>query len=180
MDVLNASNTSIAKVVLLYYLLSVSPYTSNLVGKQFQRFIEDNRMAQHSIAFFTLFVLISLESDYSGTQLNMIDVCWYALIGYVWFIFTTKLDMHWNAIVLIMLSALYIVDRNMRLQELDAKSDPNMSNDSKLKIINRNNKYRTIGIASLFVATAVGTVLYSNKKVGQYGGSYDMFAYFFN
>lgn len=175
---MDISNTTIAKVILLYYLLSVSPFTTNLVSKQLQRFIEDNRIAQHVVAFLILFILIGLESD-SNTQLSTIDLLTYTSIGYIWFVFTTKMDIHWNIIVLMMLIGLYVVDRNMRLDESTIKSDPNVSIYLKQKTISKNNKIRTIGIASLAIATGIGTLLYSNKKVGQYGGSYDVFDYFF-
>lgn len=173
-----SNKTSVAKVVLLFYLISVGGYTKNLMGKQLRRFIEDSRIMQHFIAFITLYVLISFESDFSGgPALTVLNTLTYAIIGYTWFIFTTKLDIHWNIMLLILLIGSYLIDRSMRVQETEALSDPNLNEAQKLEIKKTNDAYRTYMVCSLIMLTIVGTVLYSHKKSEQYGGGYDLFTY---
>lgn len=171
--------TSVAKVVLLFYLISANSYNKNLFGKQMQRFIEDNRLAQHVIAFITLFVLISFESDIFGSSpdLSTLDALIYTIIGYIWFVFSTKLDVHWNIIFLILLVGAYISDRNMRVQEDEAHKDPSLTTEQVRAIIEQNNAWRTLSTALIIVITIIGTVLYSDRKSEQYGGGYDIFTY---
>jgi hypothetical protein len=174
--------TSIAKVILLFYLFTASGYCKNLIGKPLKRFIEDNRIVQHFIGFLVIFVLLSMEGDLFGTgpALSIRDALIYSIIGYTWFIFSSKLDAHWNVILILILVGIFVLDTHFRSQERDARNDMNLTNEQKLEIMKRNNLYRTWLTASAILATIAGTLLYSNRKVEQYGGSYDIFTYLLN
>lgn len=171
--------SSMAKILLLFYLIIVKSYNKHLLGKQLQRFIEDNRLVQHAIGFLTLFVLISFESDVSGTSPNLSipEALMYAIVGYMWFLFSSKLDLHWNLIFIVLLIGAYFVDHNMRIHEDEVRRDPSLTKKQVYDIVTRNNAWRATIAAMIVVVTIIGTVLYSDRKSEQYGGGYDVFTY---
>lgn len=173
------NKTSIAKVLLLFYVL-ISGSPNNLMGKQLKKFIEDSRIAQHFIAFLTLFVLlISFEHNLfdPDNTLTITDALIYTVIGYTWFILSTKLDAQWNIMLILILIGIYVMDTYFRNQEKEANLDPNLTDIQKLKIIKSNNAYRTYATSFAILVTILGTILYSDRKAEQYGGSYDIFSY---
>ena len=177
-DTLN--KTSIARVLLLFYVLMGSGSAYNLLGSPLRRFVEDNRIAQHFIAFLLLFTLIiTFESELfdSSYSLSITDTLIYAVIGYTWFIFSTKLDLQWNIILIVILVGLFVMDVHFKNQEKLAKLDPNLTNEQKLNITKSNNLYRTYMTCFAILITILGTVLYSDRKAEQHGGSYDIFTY---
>jgi hypothetical protein len=171
--------TSIAKVVLIFYLFAMQDYCNNLIGKPLKRFIEDNRIFQHFIGFLVIFVLLSWESDLFGTgpALSVRDALIYSIIGYTWVIFSSKLDAHWNIILLGVLVAVFVLDNHFRRTENEARDDPNLTDKQRMEIIKANNLYRTWLTASAILVTIAGTLLYSDRKSEQYGGSYDVLTY---
>ena len=95
-DNLTGPNTSMVKVLLIFYLLITTNFTDNLVSKQLKTFFEDNRLGQHVIAIIALLVLITSVGGVVDNRKAIV----YTLVGYTWFIFTTKLDIHWNMIII--------------------------------------------------------------------------------
>lgn len=171
--------TSIAKVVLIFYLFAMQDYCNDLIGRPLRRFIEDNRIFQHFIGFLVIFVLLSWEGDLFGTgpTLSVRDALIYSVIGYTWVIFSSKLDAHWNIILLGVLIGVFVLDNHFRSQEDEARKDPSLTDKQRIEIIKRNNLYRTWLTASAIIITIVGTLLYSDRKSEQYGGSYDVLTY---
>ena len=110
--------TSIAKVVLIFYLFAMQDYCNDLIGRPLRRFIEDNRIFQHFIGFLVIFVLLSWEGDLFGTgpTLSVRDALIYSVIGYTWVIFSSKLDAHWNIILLGVLIGVFVLDNHFRSQ----------------------------------------------------------------
>src|SRR5579872_4178034 len=128
---INSSSTSLAKVLLIFYLFIASSSTDNLMSKQMREYINSNKYMQHIIGFLTMIVLITLVGGVVDTRAAI----FYALIGYVWFIFSTKLDIHWNIIILSLLFVGYMYENSMNVREADIKSDKNLTDDQKLYMI---------------------------------------------
>ena len=171
---INLNNMSLNKVLFIFYLLMMT--TSNkLISKQMRDYINDNRYIQHILGFLTLIVLITLIG---GIEIRSAII--YALIGYVWFIFSTKLDIHWNIIIIILLFVGYIFENNINLQEQNIKTDNNLTNELKEQLIKDNITKKTLLFGSVILVTIFGTLLYSKKKHVQYGGGYDIFTYMLN
>jgi len=105
------------------------------------------------------------------------DALIYSVIGYTWVIFSSKLDAHWNIILLALLVGIFILDSHFRREENMARTDPNLTDKQRMDIIKTNNTYRTWLTASAILVTIFGTLLYSNRKSEQYGGSYDVLTY---
>lgn len=170
---LNSENQSLVKIMMIFYVLVASSATDNLLSKQIKEFVNDSRYMQHILGFLTMIILVTLVG---GTVDNK-SAIFYALIGYIWFIFSTKLDIHWNIIILILLFIGYMIENNMHAKELSIKSDKMLSDEQKQNLIKEDIRYRNWVIGGIFMVTIVGTLFYSQKKHEQYGGGYDVFAY---
>lgn len=170
---INSSQTSIAKVLLVFYLIVASNYTDNLIAKQLKDFLDNNRLAQHVIGFLTMIVLVTLVGGVVDTRSAIV----YSLIGYVWFIFSTKLDIHWNVVIITLLFVGYMYENSLGVRERQILDDPNLTAKHKREAIDKNNRYKTWIVGSVILVTIIGTIMYSHKKHGQYGGGYDAFTY---
>ena len=171
---INLNNTSLAKILLIFYLIALNSNT--LISKQMHNYINDNRYVQHILSFMTMYVLITVVCGNIDTR----SAIAYALIGYIWFIFTTKIDIHWNIIIIILLFVGYMFENSIHIDENNIKTDKLISNEHKQKIINENIHKKNLLVGGIIMVTIIGTLLYSNKKHAQYGGSYDIFTYILN
>jgi hypothetical protein len=170
------NNVDLIKILLLFYVLTASNYTDKLLSKQMKEYINDNRLVQHVIGFSTIMVLITLVNNNIDTLHTII----YAMIGYTWFIFSTKLDIHWNIIVLLLLFIGYMYENSCNIKEREIMLDPNITDEQKTNIIQKQNKYKLWILLGIIIITAVGTFMYSYRKQIQYGGNYDIFTYTLN
>jgi hypothetical protein len=169
----NANQTSIAKVLFIFYVLIASNYTDNLMAKQMKQYINDNKTVQHIIGFFTMVILVTLVGGVVDTRSAIV----YALIGYTWFVFSTKLDIHWNIMILVLLFIGYMYENSMGVREKEIVSDPNLTEEQKKETIQQYNDYKTWIVVGVVGVTIIGTLFYSHKKYEQYGAGYDIFAY---
>lgn len=174
------SKTSIAKIVLIFYLFAMLGQSNNLIGKPLRRFIDDNRIFQHFIGFLVIFVLLSWDGGLFGNgSLSIRDALIYSIISYTWIIFSSKFDAHWSLILLGVLLGIFVLDSHFKRLEDDARNDQNLNDDQRLEIMHQNNLFRTWLTSIAILITIVGTVLYSDRKHEQYGGSYDVLTYLF-
>lgn len=170
------NQNSLLRALLLFYVLIASNFTGGLFSKQLRTFFEENRMAQHLIGFTMMLVIIMLIGGINNTYRAVI----YSLIGYIWFILTTKLDVHWNVIIILLLLFGFLYESKLNEKERNIMSDSNLTEEEKQKIINNNFQYRMYFILAALLTTIIGSLLYLNKKVGQYGGGkFDLITYLF-
>jgi len=166
--------TNLVKVLLLFYLITASNCTENLLSKQTQQIINDNRYVQHLLGFMTLFVLITLIDDQIDTRTALI----YTVIGYVLFVFSTKIDIHYSFVIVMLLFIAYMYDNSSKIRTNEIKNDDSIPDEMK-DILLKNSAYIDSTILWIIIGIViVGTFFYSQKKQEQYGGGYDVFTYF--
>jgi hypothetical protein len=171
---LSQSNISLSKALLVFYVIIGSQFTGNLLGKQLRTFVEENRIAQHVIGFILMAVLINIIG-----QVNEVDkIFLYSVVGYIWFVLTTKLDIQWNIIIIMLLLVGFVYDNIVAQKERDAQKDSVLTAEEKTNIMVRHHSIRTYMVISIFVVTLIGTALYINKKGLQYGNGFDTTTFF--
>lgn len=187
-NILSDSNgVSLIKGLLLYYLLALNT-TSPLLSKQMKQFINDNRLFKHFIGFITVLILISVMStpfykngiisdDGTKDVLNNAQMIMYTFLVYTWFILSTKIDIHWNIIILLCLLGAYLYENIVVKKNMTTNYDKILSHEEKNKIIKQNSKYHKYIFGGLIGVTITGLCLYSHKKEGQYGGGYNMLTF---
>ena len=159
-------NISLTQALLVFYIIIASNFTDGLFSKQIRTYFNENRVAQHLIAFIMLLVIIIL---FSG-QIQLDNAIFLTIIGYSWFILSQKMDGHFIVIIILLLLFGFIID--MKLSESDkvTLADPNLTEQQKQEIINTHYNYRVYYLLLIFAVTIIGVALYMNKKVVQYGG----------
>ena len=174
-DPSNTKSISLVTLLLLFYVLITLGDAENLISKQTKELIRSNRYIQHVLGFMTLFVLITLIVDDIDTR----SAVAYAMLGYIFFIFTTKLDAHWNIIILILLFIGYGLEHSFKTRTKEIGSDNNISLDDKTKLCAEITQYKNWIVGTVLIVTLIGTTCYSQKKIEQYGGGYDALVYIF-
>lgn len=164
-------NLPITKILLMFYLLIGNSLLQPLLSKQWITTVKNDRIIQHLIGFTTMLTLAILISNESEDYVNII-MC--SIIGYIWFIFSTKMDIHFNMMIIVLLIASYLYDNSLKTQNKKILSDKILTDDQKQDIIINNNiksKCVMFGMMALIVG---GMIMYSNKKEGQYGGGFSL------
>jgi hypothetical protein len=168
-------NVNILHSLLLFYLLIASNLCVNIFSKQIRQFINENRYAQHFLGWTILLVIIILTDNTNNISISIL----YSLIAYYWILCTTKLDLQWNMIILILLVMGFFYERNCFLKEQSLSKDNILSNDEKTDILKKQFKNKIKIIIVILIVTVIGTILYLDKKIVQYGGSFDIDKFIF-
>lgn len=163
---------SLIKLLVLFNVIIMSGYTDSIVSKQLRTFVTENRLAQHIIAIITMAILIT-----TSVTDDIQTVIVYTIIGYVLFLLTTKLDLHWNIAILIILFFGYMFEMNRTSRQERINNDKNLSPEKKQKLINKYGKINMIFLISVIGLTVAGTIFYTHKKIAQYGSDYDIVKY---
>jgi hypothetical protein len=171
---LSSTNISLSRALLIFYIIIASQFTTGLMGKQMRNFLEESRIAQHLVGFILMLVLVMM----AGNVTEVGKAVLYSIIGYVWFIFTTKLDIQWNLIIIIMLFVGFVYETNMIKKEQDIQKDHILTSSEKDKIIETNSHVKTYMVGGILLVTIIGTLLYANKKQEQYGGGFSTLNFF--
>ena len=161
---LNTSGITLTKALLFFYIIIASNFTKNLYSGQMREFFDNSRYAQHLIGFVTMLVIIINV----GGVTEILPALIYSLIGYVWFIFTTKLDLKWNLIIFGLIVVGYLYESKMLGKEIESENDQALFDIDKNKIKKKNNKMKKLIAGSIIAVTFIGTLFYFNKKQGQY------------
>lgn len=167
--------SSLSTTIMMFYLLMATSYSRPIVGKQFKEYLQDNRIVKHLVTFLTLAVLLTITSP----ELSNVEIMTYAVMAYIIFILTTKVDIHWNVMIVLLLVMYYFIERDYKLKILENEYDTTFNDEMRKQYI-LNAKYRMYVYATVMIGvTFIGMYLYNSKKVGQYGGGYDPLTFFF-
>lgn len=166
---------SLSGALLIFYTGVASKFTHTLFSKQVQHFLEHNRFAQHLIAFILLLVTMILIGGVTKIDRAIL----YSAVGYAWFILSTKLDAHWNIMILLTILIAFLYEIQLNEQDKLTLKDPVLSKDKKDEIIIRNSNYKTYFIYTVLGLTVIGSGLYLRKKILQYDGNFDLMTFLF-
>lgn len=159
------NNISFTSALLVFYVIIASNFTPSLYSKQLQTYVKENRMAQHFIGFTMLLVIIMLFTKETGVDMAI----FYAAIGYIWFIFTTKLEIHFNIIIILLLLFGFLYESNLTQRNRNVQNDPNIPQETQQEILTTNSRNKIWFIILILIITGIGTISYINKKDLQYG-----------
>jgi len=166
---------SLSTGLLLFYLAIGNNFLKDLYPGQLVTAVDNSRLAQHIIGIITMFVFISLASGSDKLSSTVI----YTALAYMWFILTTKLDLHWNLAILLLLFAGFIYERRLEQKEIRIQQDQALDTEDKQKIEKTNNKIKLTILTTLLAVTGVGAFMYYRKKQTQYGGNFDGLKFLF-
>lgn len=156
----------IAKILLSFYAI-LAIHNSPLLGNKMNELIDTNRIVQHVIGFILMLVIVNMVGGMTDTY----DILFYGIITYLWFLFTTKLELQWNLAILLLLLVWFLYENRMNIsQQIMIVKDKILNDVEKTKVIAENNKKKILVSIGLMILTFIGTGLYTKKKTVQYGG----------
>ncbi len=162
---------SIVKILLLFNVLISGSLLKPLLSKQWNEMVQNNRLIQHIIGLTTMITLVTLISEGHSDYLHIIA---YSLAGYLWFILSTKMDIHWNIMVMILLLGSYLYENSLKVKDNKTDEDKVLSEEEKNIIKNKNSDKNMYMVIGALTAILFGVYMYSNKKEVQYGGGYSL------
>lgn len=167
------NNINIFKLLTLFYLLQLSNYTKPLLSKQLKEFLQENRIAQHVVNYCLLLVIFIMiyPQDLSKNIL-------YSVFAYVLFVMTTKMELHMNLIVLLLLLSGFIYENNYSNKSNRISNDGDISISLKNTLNGKLFQNNMIFFSVFIIFTVLFMMFYMRKKIGQYGGSYDALNFF--
>jgi hypothetical protein len=170
------NDISLLKILLIFYLIIGSGYIKELYSGQMKDFLQNSRCAQHIIGFTTLMVIINLFAKVNDAS----NVFFYSVLGYMFFILSTKLDLHWNLMIIFLLIIVYFIENKFTQQSLEINYNKHLSEDEKNKIINDNKFIKNTIYIFIIIINLAGLFCYINKKKNQYGGNFNLDKFLFN
>lgn len=168
-----SDNINIFKLLTVFYLLQLSNYTKPLISKQLKEFLLENRIAQHIVNYCLLLVIFILTYPHDLSK-NIL----YSSFAYILFIMTTKMELHMNLIILLLLLAGFIYENNYANKSNRILNDNDLNHEDKNTIFNNLFKNNMVFYTVFVIFTILFMVFYMRKKMGQYGGSYDSLNFF--
>jgi len=172
---LSKPNISLARPLMIFYIIIASNFTPNLFSRQLKDYIEESRIMQHIIGFTMLLTIMNMFAGLNDIQSNLL----YTTIVYLWFILTTKLELQWNLLILFLLFIGYINESMMMVKEERVQEDKNIPKEVENRIKSQHDRIKTFILLSIICVTVLGTYQYFDKKNIQYGGSFDPTKYLF-
>ena len=170
---------SLIKPVLIFYLLVASNFTKYLYSYQLDNFFKTNRYAQHILGFIMMLVIFIEFGNKKNTPNKIVNILKYSSLAYLWFIFTTKMDLHWNLAILGLLAVGFIYEHWMDSKVGMSKKDPSLEKSNIKKIKNEHKNIKKIMLFTIIAITIIGTVQYLLKKRNQFDDGFDELQYIF-
>lgn len=172
----NKSRYSLVMPLLVFYLIISLNLIGDLNSGQLAMFIKDNRYVKHIMGLTLMTIILS---QYGNISDNNIKLFVYTIISYSLFIFTTKMDLKWSMILVLLLLFGYIYENKLISKELDAQNDTALKEQDKNNIRNKHDYIKFVIMITIIIVIFIGMYQYYNKKQIQYGGNFDITKFFF-
>lgn len=174
---------SLGRILLLTYLITLSPYSANLFSNSLKTKLEESRIMQHLILLVLIVVLLIMFGNPINYEVSKNEILNTVVIGffvYIFFILTTKLNYKYNVAIMIIL-VIYFLYESYKLNEYkNVINDVNLNDDEKNKIINSYDNINNYMFAGIFGITLFGSIMYyfeKQDKIIQTGGGINNFTF---
>lgn len=161
---------SLTKALFIFYLFIANNYTKELYSGQLTDFIKENRLVQHFIGFLTLVIIIMMTADVKDPTTAFI----YGIMGYTFFIMTTKVTLEFNLVILTLLFLGFLYENILDDKEEMAYEDPVLTNEERKKIKKKNREYKEKIFYLIALITIVGMTSYLLHKRSEYGDQFSL------
>jgi hypothetical protein len=104
---------SLGRILLLTYLITLSPYSANLFSNSLKSKLEESRIMQHLILLVLIVVLLIMFGNPINYEVSKNEILNTVVIGffvYIFFILTTKLNYKYNVAIMIILVIYFLYE----------------------------------------------------------------------
>ncbi len=160
--------------IFIFYLLVFCNYTKELIGCKLNYHLTTNMYAKHLIGFLLLFFLIIIADgdNIENTYLYNIGL---TFIVYILFIITTRIPYYLIIPILILLIALYIINKIKRKEQ---EKNANLPESPYEK--NEVDKYFYMELSIIFIIgllMSIGFIYYGFEKYCEYGKKFSILTF---
>ena len=144
---------SIGRVLLLTYLIMMSPACTNLFSNSLKDLIQNNRFAQHLILLLLIITLVLMFGSPIGAEVNKNETLNGIIVGlivYVFFILSTKLNYIYNIAIIIILSLYFLFESQNITDYKNVLNDPILEDEKKVKIFEQFDTIQNYMLISIF------------------------------
>lgn len=152
----------IPRSVFILYLIISANFLASLLGCSIQRHMQ-NMYMKHLFGFMTMLFFVVLTTETDLTPNKQIS---FAFLFYIVFIITSKMDYRWWEILIVMLTAYYIID-------LYKKYDK-----TKKETVKTLQTVQNIILWAISIVVILGSASYYNKKQTEYKKSFNFQDFF--
>ena len=162
------NSPSIISMLLLFYIAIGNNYTDRLLSRDIQVAIRESRTAQHILGFMLLLVIVFMFGNMQSVEMGLL----YTIVGYAWFIFSTKLEIRTNIIILAIMLLLFLYEHKVANSIENISEDILLSGEEKIKALSHYNGVKHITLGVIVVLTIAGCIVYAidEYKPVQSGG----------
>lgn len=159
MDTINYSY--LVKGLLIMYIISFTPITSNLISQKLKQSIMQNRFAQHIIGIVTVMVVMNLLGI-----TNVYQLLKYTAVLFILFLLSTKLNLSTFILIITLLLISYLIEVNFDNKIKRMKNDQMISNEiiSNEMKIHKLTRYLLLSLIGFIIIYDV-CINYKNKEI---------------
>ena len=167
------SSIVIGKNLFILYLVISSNFLANLFGCKVQQSFQDNMILKHFLGFLTLFFFVTLADTSDTLPSNLGHRFGIALIVYLFFILSTRVNFRFWVPLMLSLGAIYIIEL---FKQDEKKKDEPQRNKHQIEQFTKAQQ-ALIGLSSLFIL--IGFIVYVGEKKTEYGKQFQWGDFFF-
>jgi len=154
--------------ILSLYLLIFCNFTKELVGCKLTYLLDTNIYFKHIIAFILLLFLIILIDEENIKKSIFVNLI-FAIIIYIFFLISTRINYIFIIIILILLLCIYILDK-ISLKEKENNNKINYDYYQKIEIIL---------IILVTITIIIGFIKYMIEKYNEYNKNFSLLTFIF-
>jgi hypothetical protein len=167
------SSISIGKNLFILYLVISSNFLANLFGCKVQQAFQSNMLLKHFLGFLTLYFFVTLADTSDTLPSDLGHRFGIALIIYLFFILSTRVNFRFWVPSMICLGAIYIIEL---FKQDEKKKDENQRDKHRIEQFLKAQQI-LIGISSLLML--IGFIVYVGEKKSEYGRQFQWGTFFF-
>lgn len=166
---------NIINVVLLFYLLIGSNYIGDLYSGQMRDLIRSNIYIKHIIAFSIIIVMTKYIMNLNEPYKLLL----YSLAAYLLFIISTKLDVIWNILIIMLLLIYFLIENKYNGITDNLQIDQAITDNDKETLKNNMITTKRILIYAIIACIIIGGMFYLDKKTDKFNENFDAAKYIF-
>ncbi len=167
------SSISIGKNLFILYLVISSNFLPNLFGCKVQQAFQHNILLKHFLGFLTLYFFVTLADTSDTLPSNLGHRFGIALIIYLFFIISSRVNFRFWIPSIISLGAIYIIEL---FKQDEKKKDEAQRDKHRIEQFLKAQQI-FVGISSLLML--IGFIVYVGEKKSEYGTHFHWGTFFF-
>ncbi len=169
------SSISPISILLFVQIIIISHFFQSDMSRKLKEYVESNTFLKQLIIFLTIVTIIS--QLYKSQDIKTIIL--YSVIIYLLTLLVDKTNYKLHIALFIFLAIYHIYSIHVNNKEEQVRKDPQLTQDYKDKVYERNDKHRKYAYVAFIVLILAGSLFQESNKRNMYGGNFDLNSFLF-